>query len=247
MKHTSACSIAAMLICLPVVVTAGNINIDRNTSTIKNVKDYDQIRDSLDINYTYQNHDDSVGVRGTNSGLDGTVIVDSNKGNANSNLAPIDCTHHAYKPICDELKDYIDNAGKPDEGANPQWRTIYSGTGTNTISVPEIYTHFRVSYQWEESRNKSDFTARSVDGQVGSYNNHIGITVQSTTKGMCQGGVEGPVATATVGNSVVATRDMQWTANQYARDYKTGAAYCNPAEAIATYRNFTITSFEVYY
>ncbi|WP_281188411.1 hypothetical protein AAIA71_28525 (plasmid) [Vibrio harveyi] len=211
MKHTSACAIAMLITCLP-LTAVGGLTIDRNSKTIGSTKDYDDIRDGLNIKYSYQNHDDSVGTRGNNNSLNGNVIVDSNSGNASNTLAPIDCSHVAYKPLCDELKDYADNAmtdvTPPEPEVKYVWKqVIYAYTQDLNYLIPSEVKKikFKLSNQdevqfdlpntgswqmtdWDSNRRggRNDCYVRaSATGSARLTNSHLTVQGEYKTESGC--------------------------------------------------------------
>lgn len=89
-------------------VSAG-LEIERSNTTIGSTKNYSQIRDGLGLNFSYIDHDDSVGTRGNTSGISGTSVINSDKSKVNDTLTTIDCEHPTYAVLCANIKNYVED------------------------------------------------------------------------------------------------------------------------------------------
>lgn len=248
MKHKKVLAAMAILAALPLTLEAGSqINITRQTKEIANTKDYNQVRNELGISHTYTNHDDSVATRTGNSGINGSVYTSPNRGNAGNSLSPINCNHAAYKSLCKELRDYVDqNAVEPEPKAPKGWVTVYNnGAGTRSISTGNSYqfAQWRMSYKWLENGT----TWRSAANVQGNTNSSVSISASKggSASRKCGGDWYRVSAYATATVSIRPQVSFGAPSNKSISDQRRSG--CVTAYATATISNVAITKFEVYY
>ncbi|MDN3661176.1 hypothetical protein [Vibrio agarivorans] len=120
MKRTLISIATVAIITISGSVTAG-LNIDRTGTTISTTKSYDQIRNGLGLSFSYVDHDDSVGTRGSSSSTSGSSVVNTDTSKANDTLGTINCSHQAYKTLCKEIEDMIKDAYEPPVESEPDY------------------------------------------------------------------------------------------------------------------------------
>lgn len=213
--NSTYASILAALVSLGAV--AGNsIQIERLPAKVNdaNTKGYDDIKGTLTHDYAYGDHDDSVGTRSGSAGVGGNATVKPDTGHIAKKIDPIDCTHSAYKSLCKELMDYVDENSKPDTPPPPStprgtWIRVFHGNNAMSggFALPDgqprlakivtlqnrTYesgwaTHFRVGYSLSYTTWSGSFNNRnpsSCPSRNTASSAHCNLTLRHTGFSSC--------------------------------------------------------------